>query len=103
MPISWKGTLWQYAGRLHREHATKTDVRIIDFVDTGHLPCSGCGTSASAATERWATGSRNLRLDFIRKGKRGGLRVIYHYLTAEEKKELKKAIQAELEAKRRGS
>ncbi len=36
MPISWKGTLQQYAGRLHREHATKSDVRIIDFVDTGH-------------------------------------------------------------------
>ncbi len=36
MPISWKGTLQQYSGRLHREHATKTDVRIIDFVDTGH-------------------------------------------------------------------
>ena len=36
MPISWKGTLQQYAGRLHREHASKTDVRIIDFVDTGH-------------------------------------------------------------------
>ncbi|MBI1284195.1 MAG: DEAD/DEAH box helicase [Thiobacillus sp.] len=36
MPISWKGTLQQYAGRLHREHTTKTDVRIIDFVDTGH-------------------------------------------------------------------
>ena len=36
MPISWKGTLQQYAGRLHREHATKTEVRIIDFVDTGH-------------------------------------------------------------------
>ncbi len=36
MPISWKGTLQQYAGRLHREHATKTNVRIIDFVDTGH-------------------------------------------------------------------
>lgn len=36
MPISWKGTLQQYVGRLHREHATKTDVRIIDFVDTGH-------------------------------------------------------------------
>jgi len=35
MPISWKGTLQQYAGRLHREHVTKTDVRIIDFVDTG--------------------------------------------------------------------
>ena len=36
MPISWKGTLQQYAGRLHREHVTKADVRIIDFVDTGH-------------------------------------------------------------------
>lgn len=36
MPVSWKGTLQQYAGRLHREHASKTGVRIIDFVDTGH-------------------------------------------------------------------
>jgi superfamily II DNA or RNA helicase len=36
MPVSWRGTLQQYAGRLHREHASKTDVRIIDFVDTGH-------------------------------------------------------------------
>ena len=36
MPVSWKGTLQQYTGRLHREHASKTDVRIIDFVDTGH-------------------------------------------------------------------
>jgi superfamily II DNA or RNA helicase len=36
MPVSWKGTLQQYAGRLHRDHATKTDVRIIDIVDTGH-------------------------------------------------------------------
>jgi len=36
MPISWKGTLQQYAGRLHRDHASKTDVRIIDVVDMGH-------------------------------------------------------------------
>lgn len=36
MPVSWKGTLQQYAGRLHRDHEGKTDVRIIDFVDTGH-------------------------------------------------------------------
>ena len=35
LPISWKGTLQQYAGRLHREHATKSDVRIYDYVDTG--------------------------------------------------------------------
>ena len=36
MPVSWRGTLQQYAGRLHREHAAKRDVRIIDFVDAGH-------------------------------------------------------------------
>ena len=36
MPVSWKGTLQQYAGRLHRAHANKTDVRIHDYIDTGH-------------------------------------------------------------------
>ncbi|MBW8079250.1 MAG: hypothetical protein GJU76_14515, partial [Gallionella sp.] len=36
MPISWRGTLQQYAGRLHRESEFKRDARIIDFVDTGH-------------------------------------------------------------------
>ena len=34
MPISWKGTLQQYAGRLHREHAGKQDVRIYDYAET---------------------------------------------------------------------
>lgn len=33
MPVSWKGTLVQYAGRLHRRHHAKTEVRIIDYVD----------------------------------------------------------------------
>jgi superfamily II DNA or RNA helicase len=36
MPISWKGTLQQYAGRLHREHAEKHDVRIYDYVEQDH-------------------------------------------------------------------
>jgi superfamily II DNA or RNA helicase len=36
MPISWKGILQQYAGRLHRNHPTKTDVRIYDYVELGH-------------------------------------------------------------------
>ncbi len=36
MPISWRGNLQQYAGRLHREHALKTNVQIIDFVDATH-------------------------------------------------------------------
>ncbi len=33
MPISWKGTLQQYAGRLHRLFTTKKEVRIYDYVD----------------------------------------------------------------------
>jgi superfamily II DNA or RNA helicase len=36
MPISWKGTLQQYVGRLHREHASKTDILVIDFIDQSH-------------------------------------------------------------------
>jgi superfamily II DNA or RNA helicase len=34
MPISWKGTLAQYVGRLHRLYDKKTDVRIYDYVDS---------------------------------------------------------------------
>jgi superfamily II DNA or RNA helicase len=37
MPISWKGTLAQYAGRLHRVHYNKKEVRIYDYVDS-HVP-----------------------------------------------------------------
>lgn len=33
MPISWKGTLAQYVGRLHRQHDDKLDVLVIDYVD----------------------------------------------------------------------
>lgn len=32
-PISWKGTLVQYAGRLHRKHPGKKEVRIYDYLD----------------------------------------------------------------------
>ncbi|MCP3997072.1 MAG: DEAD/DEAH box helicase family protein [bacterium] len=33
MPVSWRGTLVQYAGRLHRKHHGKTEVRMMDYVD----------------------------------------------------------------------
>ena len=33
MPISWKGTLAQYVGRLHRQHAGKTEILVVDYVD----------------------------------------------------------------------
>jgi superfamily II DNA or RNA helicase len=37
MPIAWRGTVVQYAGRLHRMHPAKRDARIYDYVD-GDVP-----------------------------------------------------------------
>jgi superfamily II DNA or RNA helicase/very-short-patch-repair endonuclease len=33
MPVSWRGTIAQYAGRLHRLHADKTVVQVYDYAD----------------------------------------------------------------------
>ena len=33
MPVSWRGTIAQYAGRLHRLHEGKTEVRVYDYAD----------------------------------------------------------------------
>jgi len=33
MPVSWKGTIQQYAGRLHRLYQGKEDVQIYDYID----------------------------------------------------------------------
>lgn len=35
LPVSWRGTLVQYAGRVHRHLPEKTDVRIYDYLDAG--------------------------------------------------------------------
>ena len=37
MPVSWKGVLTQYAGRLNRLHADKKEVIVYDYVD-GNIP-----------------------------------------------------------------
>lgn len=37
MPIAWKGTIAQYAGRLHRSYEGKNEVIIYDYVDV-HIP-----------------------------------------------------------------
>lgn len=36
MPLSFKGRLIQYAGRLHRSHADKREVMIYDYLDDNH-------------------------------------------------------------------
>jgi superfamily II DNA or RNA helicase len=61
MPISWRGTLAQYAGRLHRFHAAKREVIIHDYVDV-HEPLL-----ARMATRREA-GYRNLGYEVIDTG-----------------------------------
>ncbi|MFA7233206.1 MAG: DEAD/DEAH box helicase family protein [Terrimicrobiaceae bacterium] len=33
MPVSWRGTIAQYVGRLHRLHGGKTEVRVYDYAD----------------------------------------------------------------------
>jgi superfamily II DNA or RNA helicase len=35
MPVSWKGTIAQYVGRLHRLHAEKREVQVYDYADLG--------------------------------------------------------------------
>lgn len=39
-PISWKGRLTQFAGRLHRLHDGKREVRIYDYVDLNVAICA---------------------------------------------------------------
>ena len=56
MPISWRGTLAQYVGRLHREHDGKGDVIVYDYADL-EVP-----VLAKMATKRQA-GYRSLGYD----------------------------------------
>ena len=56
MPISWRGTLAQYAGRLHRLYAGKTDVRIYDYRDSNEVVLS-------RMAQKRESGYRNLGYD----------------------------------------
>jgi superfamily II DNA or RNA helicase len=51
LPISWEGTLQQYAGRLHREHVAKTDILIHDYIDSEH-------PQLARMWEKWRRGYR---------------------------------------------
>lgn len=37
LPVSWKGLIAQYTGRLHRDYPSKKEVRIYDYIDL-HMP-----------------------------------------------------------------
>lgn len=56
MPISWKGTLQQYAGRLHREHVDKQISRTCASMIMSNrtsLSLPQCGTNAGVVTLQW--------------------------------------------------
>jgi hypothetical protein len=42
MPASWRGTIAQYVGRLHRSHEGKREVRVYDYADLP-IPFDGRG------------------------------------------------------------
>ena len=53
MPFSWRGTLAQYVGRLHRLHPEKREVRVYDYVDE-------CVPMLRRMSEKRVPGYRNL-------------------------------------------
>ncbi len=53
MPFSWRGTLAQYVGRLHRLHPEKREVRVYDYVDE-------CVPMLKRMSEKRVSGYRNL-------------------------------------------
>jgi superfamily II DNA or RNA helicase len=61
MPIAWKGTVVQYAGRLHRA-TPASETSESTTTSTARFPCSGaCTRSASAPIRRWATSAMSQR------------------------------------------
>jgi superfamily II DNA or RNA helicase len=90
MPISWKGTLQQYVGRLHRLHDAKRVVRVYDYVDAKVLMLARmyarrlkgysaigyriCNTPYEVlGTERRTTGLKLKRLDAETPGENEGI------------------------------
>ncbi|MDN4722357.1 hypothetical protein QYZ46_15240 [Vibrio parahaemolyticus] len=62
MPIAWKGTLAQYAGRIHRESEGKTQVTIHDYVDCALPMLQRMFKNARKATRQWGTPLNTLRV-----------------------------------------
>lgn len=67
MPFSWKGTLAQYCGRLHRNFAGKNEVQIFDYVDYKHLGYSlkqNISENAEIQTESKLYSAEDYKSDF---------------------------------------
>ena len=51
LPVSWRGRITQYVGRLHRRHAGKREVRVYDYVDLNVPVCNRMFDRRSAGYE----------------------------------------------------
>ena len=89
MPISWKGTLQQYVGRLHRLHDAKRIVKVYDYIDSNVLMLARmyarrlkgynaigyriCSTaSKESVTERQGSGLDKIDIEKLGKNARHG-------------------------------
>lgn len=79
MPISWKGTLQQYAGRLHREHVDKQDVRIYDYVEKDQPQLAGMWDKRQRGYR--AMGYHVKSLELMQTPVTRGVRMRYAWLT----------------------
>ena len=53
MPISWRGTLAQYVGRLHRNHPEKREVLVYDYLDDAVPALRRMAAKRSRGYENW--------------------------------------------------
>jgi superfamily II DNA or RNA helicase len=51
LPVSWRGRITQYVGRLHRRHVGKREVRVYDYVDLNAPVCNRMFDRRSAGYE----------------------------------------------------
>jgi superfamily II DNA or RNA helicase len=69
MPLSFKGRLIQYAGRLHRPHADKQEVRVYDYLDEGNA-------LTMAMFRRRSSAYRQMGYRMVMEGKRTAGRIM---------------------------
>ena len=62
LPVSWKGIVQQYAGRLHRDYAGKSEVLIYDYVDM-HVPL--CEVMYSRRLKGYASVGYQIKTDDV--------------------------------------
>ena len=52
LPVSWKGIVAQYAGRLHRDYPGKKIVQVYDYIDI-HVPICDVQTAVERLCVCW--------------------------------------------------